>query len=214
MILHLGMDEKLLSKFDAIADGLAGDGMAVVDGFLTSDEVKSITEEDEFRNGLLRFKKAGIGQAQEKQINESIRGDYIQWIDPAMAPAPVQIYLARLSQLRVFLNQSLFLSLKDAEVHKTIYPPKSFYKRHLDQFKKDDHRKLSVICYLNEEWRESDGGQLRVYFPNGAKDFFPIAGRLICLRSDLLEHQVLPTVRTRMSLTGWMLDQVVDLRQL
>jgi len=205
------MDETLLSKFDAIADGLASDGIAVVDGFINNDEVKSIREEDEFKNGLLRFKKAGIGRALEKQINESIRGDYIQWIDPSTASMPVQIYLERLSQLRMFLNQSLFLSLRDAEVHKTIYPPKSFYKRHLDQFKKDDHRKLSVICYLNENWKESDGGQLRVYFPGETKDFFPIEGRLVCFRSDLLEHEVLPTERTRMSLTGWLLDHLVGL---
>ncbi|MBI1770021.1 MAG: 2OG-Fe(II) oxygenase [Bacteroidetes bacterium] len=201
------MDENLLFKFNAIADGLAEDGIAVVDSFLNSDEVKSIGEEDEFKDGLLQFKKAGIGQAQERQINESIRGDYIQWIDPASASAPIQIYLEKLSRLRTFLNQSLFLSLKDVEVHKTIYPPQSYYKRHLDQFKKDDHRKLSVICYLNEEWKESDGGQLRVYFPDGSKDFFPIAGRLVCFRSDLLEHEVLPTERPRMSLTGWMLDR-------
>jgi SM-20-related protein len=163
---------------------------------------------------MLRFKKAGIGQAQEKQINEGIRGDYIQWIDPSMASNAVQIYLDRISQLRMFLNQSLFLSLKDAEIHKTIYPPGSFYKRHLDQFKKDDHRKLSVICYLNKDWKEADGGQLRVYFPSETRDFFPLAGRLVCFRSDLLEHEVLPTQSARMSLTGWMLDQVADLRNL
>ena len=88
----------------------------------------------------------------------------------------------------------------------TIYPIGSFYKRHLDQFKKDDHRKLSVICYLNENWREDEGGQLRVYFPAETKDFFPTAGRLVCFRSDLLEHEVLPATRERLSLTGWLLD--------
>jgi SM-20-related protein len=205
------MDEKLLSKYDAIADGLATDGIAVIDDFLNIDEVIAIGGEDEFKNGLLLFKKAGIGQALGKQINEGIRGDYIQWINPSKASARVQVYLDRISQLRMFLNQSLFLSLKDVEVHKTIYPPGSFYKRHLDQFKKDDHRKLSVICYLNENWNETDGGQLRVYFPDGSKDYFPIAGRLVCFRSDLLEHEVLPTERARMSLTGWMLDQVAGL---
>jgi SM-20-related protein len=208
------MGQKLLSKYDAIADGLATDGIAVVDDFLNVDEIKAICNEDDFKNGMLRFKKAGIGQAQEKQINEGIRGDYIQWIDPSSASIAIQVYLERISQLRMFLNQSLFLSLKDAEIHKTIYPPGSFYKRHLDQFKKDDHRKLSVICYLNEDWKELDGGQLRVYFQNENRDFFPIAGRLVCFRSDLLEHEVLPTQRARMSLTGWVLDQVAGLRHL
>ena len=209
-MLILNMDEKLLSKFDSVADGLATEGISVIDKFLSLEEVKSIVEEDEFKNGLLRFKKAGIGKAQDKQINESIRGDYIQWIDPITASSSVQLYLDRISQLRMFLNQSLFLSLKDAEVHKTIYPTGSFYKRHLDQFKKDDHRKLSMICYLNEEWKETEGGQLRVYFPDREQDFFPTAGKLICFRSDLLEHEVLPASRPRMSLTGWMIDRVAD----
>lgn len=63
-----------------------------------------------------------------------------------------------------------------------------------------------MICYLNENWREDEGGQLRVYFPAGTKDFFPTAGRLVCFRSDLLEHEVLPATRERLSLTGWLLD--------
>jgi SM-20-related protein len=208
------MNEKLLSQFEKIADGLANDGIALVDDFLSKEEVSDITHTDEFKNGMLRFKKAGIGKLQEKQINESIRGDYIQWIDRANTEPQIHLYLERLSQLMTFLNQSLFLSLKDLEVHMTIYPTGSFYKRHLDQFKKDDHRKLSVICYLNENWREDEGGQLRVYLPSSIKDFFPAAGRLVCFRSDQLEHEVLPATRERLSLTGWLLDKEIDLKHL
>jgi SM-20-related protein len=200
------MNVKLLSQFEKIADGLASDGISVVDDFLSLEEVSNITNTDEFKNGLLRFKKAGIGKSQEKQINKNIRGDYIQWIDQTNTAPQILLYLKKLSQLMTFLNQSLFLSLKDSEVHMTIYPIGSFYKRHLDQFKKDDHRKLSVICYLNENWQEEDGGQLRVYLPSETKDFFPTAGRLVCFRSDLLEHEVLPANRERLSLTGWLLD--------
>jgi len=200
--------------FDKIADGLANDGFAVIDDFLTAQEVTSICAEDEFKNGLLRFKKAGIGKSQDKQINEGIRGDYIQWVDKTSAPEALKVYLEKISQLRMFLNQSLYLSLKDEEIHMTIYPAGSFYKRHLDQFKKDDHRKLSVICYLNESWKEENGGQLRVYFQNETKDFSPLAGRLVCFRSDLLEHEVLPANRERLSLTGWMLDKEIEMKHL
>jgi SM-20-related protein len=208
------MNEKLLSQFERIADGLANDGISVVDDFLSQKEVISIINTDEFKNGLLRFKKAGIGKSEEKQINESIRGDYIQWIDHTNTDPQIHLYLERVSQLIIYLNQSLFLSLKDLEVHMTIYPTGSFYKRHLDQFKKDDHRKLSVICYLNENWQENEGGQLRVYFPTETKYFSPIGGRLVCFRSDLLEHEVLPATRERLSLTGWLLDKENDLKHL
>ena len=200
--------------FEAVADGLAEQGYAVVDQFLSQGEIDAILSLDEFKNGLDQFKKAGIGKQQELQINEAIRGDYIQWIDRTTTPASIKIYLDRLQKLIQFLNQSLFLSLKDYEVHMTIYPAGSFYKRHLDQFKKDDHRKLSVILYLNNDWKEEHGGKLRMHLEKETKDFLPLAGRLVCFRSDQIEHEVLPATRERMSLTGWMLDQVGDLRHL
>jgi SM-20-related protein len=199
-------EESYLNK---LADGLADKGYAEVDNFLSQQEVQAILATDDFKNGLLQFKKAGIGKSQEKQINESIRGDYIQWIDGGTTQKAVELYLNRLRQLMEFVNRTLYLSLKDLEVHRTIYPIGSFYKRHLDQFKKDDKRKLSVICYLNTDWKESEGGQLRIYLPNGSTDIFPLAGRLVCFRSDLLEHEVLPATRERLSLTGWLLDRVI-----
>jgi SM-20-related protein len=199
-------EESYLNK---LADGLADQGYAEVDNFLSQQEVQAILATDDFKNGLLQFKKAGIGKSQEKQINESIRGDYIQWIDGGTTQKAVEVYLNRLRQLMEFVNRTLYLSLKDLEVHRTIYPIGSFYKRHLDQFKKDDRRKLSVICYLNTDWKESEGGQLRIYLPNGSTDIFPLAGRLVCFRSDLLEHEVLPATRERLSLTGWLLDSLL-----
>lgn len=200
------MDENLLLQFNRIADGLADPGISVTDGFLTSDEVAAVRGHEAFASERKRFHQAAVGKQAGKQINEAIRGDYIQWINPQTAPAPMQPYINRLRALVSFLNQALFLSLKDFEIHLTVYPPGSFYKRHLDQFKQEDHRKLSIICYLNDDWQDSDGGQLRVYFPDTVQDFLPLAGRLICFRSDLLEHEVLPATRERLSITGWMLD--------
>jgi len=201
-------------RLEQLADGLAEKGYTVIDDFLSAAEVQSILDLDEFRNGLLQFKKAGIGQRQDKQINEGIRGDLIQWIDRHQAEPPVQEYLKKLSLLIQSVNRNLFLSLKDYEVHRTIYPVGTYYKRHLDQFKKDDHRKLSVICYLNNNWKEEEGGQLRIYTQEGSLDVLPQAGRLVCFRSDLLEHEVLPATRERLSLTGWILDQLSELRHL
>jgi SM-20-related protein len=208
------MNSTLIDKLNLIADGLAEDGFAIADDFLSPTEVQSILQLDEFKNGLLQFKKAGIGKLQDKQINEAIRGDYIQWVDRTLAQPPLLAYLTRLNELISFVNQNLFLSLKDYEVHMTIYPQGSYYKRHLDQFKKDDHRKLSVICYLNENWKEEEGGQLRIYLPEKSIDVLPLAGRMVCFRSDLLEHEVLPATRPRLSLTGWILDQHAELRHL
>jgi SM-20-related protein len=194
--------------FDAIADGLAEEGYAVADHFLNDGEVRAILQSGDFHDSIQRFKKAGIGKSQNSQINEAIRGDYIQWLDRNTASPAVNVYLNRLNELREFLNRALFLSLKDQEVHLTVYPVGTFYKRHLDQFKKDDHRKLSVICYLNENWNEENGGQLRLHLPSGEKDVYPIAGRLVVMRSDQIEHEVVAANRERLSITGWVLDEV------
>ena len=203
------------STFDVLADGLAENGYAVTDHFLSHDEVKNILGLNEFQAGSPFFKKAGIGKNKDHQINESIRGDYIHWIDKNSAPDPLKVYLDRLGQLVQFLNESLFLSLKDFEIHMTIYPAGTFYKRHLDQFNRDDHRKLSVICYLNDNWSPDQGGQLRMFLPDGrTAEILPTLGRLVCFRSDQIEHEVLPATRTRLSLTGWILDQYTSLKHL
>lgn len=199
--------------FDAIADGLATNGYAVADQFLSQPEVEAIHQGGGFGTDT-DFKKAGIGNKQSLQIQEAIRGDYIKWLDRRESPEAVRVYLQRLEELIQYLNRALFLSLKDFEVHMTVYPVGSFYKRHLDQFKKDDHRKLSVILYLNNQWDEQHGGQLRMYLPDQTKDILPLAGRLVIFRSDEIEHEVLPATRERLSITGWVLDRLAELKHI
>ncbi len=195
------------THFEGIADGLAEYGYAVMDGFLDTIEVRAILDLDIFNTGIGNLRKASIGNHQSRPTNEAIRGDYIQWLDKTSAPLPLKVYLERLQDLRSFLNRNLFLSMLDEEVHITVYPVASFYRRHLDQFKNDNHRKLSIICYLNTKWDETLGGQLRIYTTAGQIDILPIAGRIVCFRSGIIEHEVLPAIRERLSLTGWMLDK-------
>ena len=194
------------NHFETIANGLAESGYAIVDNFLDEAEVHAILALNLFAEDTLR--KAGIGKA-TKHVNEAIRGDSIRWIEKETAPPEVKLLLERLDALRLSLNQNLFLSLKDYEGHFASYPVGSFYKRHLDQFKSDSHRKISVIIYFNEQWKENEGGQLRMFLKESNVDIFPMAGRLVCFRSDLIEHEVLPTHRTRLSITGWFLDRLV-----
>jgi SM-20-related protein len=71
-----------------------------------------------------------------------------------------------------------------------------------------------VICYLNNDWTDEQGGQLRMYLLDRALDILPQAGKLVCFRSDQIEHEVLPATRPRMSITGWMLDQLVEMKDM
>jgi SM-20-related protein len=199
-----------VDTFKRIADGLAEYGYAVVPHFLSGAEAQSILESDEFARHKLHFRKAGTGQT-TRHINESIRGDYIQWIDPATASPAEGVYVDRLRKLISYLNQDLYLSLKDIELHRTVYPVGAKYQRHHDQFRTDDHRKLSVICYLNKGWTSNDGGQLRLYLTSGPADVLPEAGTLVCFRSDQLEHEVLAAKRDRYSITGWITDKIAGL---
>jgi len=208
------MDSFSEFTFNNIADNLAENGYAIVDRFLGDKETEQLVQLDEFQNGLLHMRKAGIGQQSDFRINESIRGDYIRWVDKTTAAPPVKLYIDRLNEMMKFINRTLFLSLKDIELHMTVYPAGAYYKRHLDQFKPGDHRKLSVICYLNDGWTDDLGGQLRIYLKRGIEDILPIAGRFVCFRSDMIEHEVLPSKKERLSLTGWMLDQEADLKHL
>lgn len=207
------MTTKKEALFDKLADELSEQGYAVLDHFLSDDEVRAILDVISDYREAGDFRRAGIGQADDFQINRSQRGDLIHWIDPEEARKPTQVYLDRMLELMHHINRTCFLSLKDFEFHFTVYPVGTFYKRHLDQFRHDDHRKLSVICYLNFDWKPEDGGALRMYVPGeggeAAVDVLPEAGRLVCFRSDLLEHEVLPTARERKSLTGWLRDQLI-----
>ncbi len=198
--------------FEQIVDDLAEKGFSVTDSFLDDREIEAILSVDEFKNKMLHFKKAGIGNSASLKINESVRGDYISWLDTKKAHLSISVYVNRLNALQVYLNKTLFLSLKDIELHLTSYPVGSYYRRHVDQFKQQDHRKISVILYLNRDWRSEQGGQLRVYSQSNEIDIFPVAGRLVCMRSDLIEHEVLPASRERLSVTGWMLDQLIDIK--
>lgn len=81
------------------------------------------------------------------------------------------------------------------------------YVRHLDAFKGGANRRLTVLYYLNTEWQNSHGGQLRIWGIDGKsdnyKDIEPIADRLLIFQSRTIEHEVLPSQKKRFSITMW-----------
>jgi SM-20-related protein len=86
-----------------------------------------------------------------------------------------------------------------------MYPEGTFYKRHLDVFKNDTKRKLSIVCYLNDEnWQPEFGGELVIYKPEEDIKIYPLKGRVVIFESQILEHEVKPVYRKRFSITGWL----------
>ncbi len=195
--------------YEIIADRLAEEGYAIIDdAFIPEETARLRAELDRFRREGV-FKPAGIGSRAQYQQNSAIRGDQIRWIERTQTSPDIHFFFDRLEGLSHYLNRTLYLGIRSYEFHFAAYPPGAFYKRHLDVFQNTTTRKISVICYLNDAWQPHEGGQLRLYIPNrtGAEtaiDVMPAGGRLVCFRSDLLEHEVLPAVRERLSITGWL----------
>ncbi len=195
--------------FETIIDGVLNDGYGITDNFITPGEVIALTNRLHQRRDLGKFKAAGTGNDQVS-VGNAMRGDEILWLEEATT-TPVEVaFLLRISEFVAYVNQTCYLGLRDFEFHYALYSPGTFYKRHLDRFRSDSRRKLSIVCYLNTNWEEADGGQLALYLPGatGGKEqqiiISPIGGRLVCFESGLLEHEVLPATHERLSVTGWL----------
>lgn len=193
--------------YQAIVDAVAGHGWSVVSGLLSCAEVESLAAEARALRADGGFRPAGVGRAQDLGLRPEVRGDQVAWVDPQTAGAAALHYLGRLEALREAINRDLFLGLFDFEGHFALYPPGSFYRRHLDQFRGVERRVLSCVLYLNAGWGPADGGQLRIYtdpaIPGCYQEVLPLGGTLVTFLSARFEHEVLPSRRERLSLTGW-----------
>lgn len=198
--MHTSPEYPLLST---IVDDLATRGWSQQALFLPLELAGALAAECRRRDAEGELNPAGVGRGAAQEVREAIRGDQIQWIDPGQAEA-CDRYLELMDNLRQAINQGLFLGLEDFECHFALYSPGAFYRRHLDRFRDDDRRMVSVVLYLNERWQPEDGGQLRMFLADNVEhDVQPEAGSLVVFLSGEVPHEVLPANRERLSLTGW-----------
>ncbi|MEZ4384113.1 MAG: 2OG-Fe(II) oxygenase [Nannocystaceae bacterium] len=197
------LDDHALSR---ITDDLIARRYSVQRGLAPADlcaDLRARAQERE-RRGELR--QAGIGRADEHRIALGVRGDRIAWLDPD-APAEGR-YLAALDDLGAHLNRALYLGIRDREAHFASFGPGSYYRRHLDRFRRHGARVVSTVLYLNERWPAGGGGELRIYDSEAcetiAADVAPEAGTFVCFLSDEVWHEVLPTARPRLSVAAWL----------
>lgn len=191
----------------SIADQLAAQGWCVQAGFVDARLSAALADEARESWDQGRFREAGVGRGAALAVRPAIRSDHVHWLNPDNPSPAQQAYLGQIEQLRLALNQTLFLGLFDFEGHLAIYPPGSCYRRHLDRFADNTRRALSTVLYLNDQWCSEDGGQLRLYTdphdPDGFQDIMPTAGTLVTFFSDRFPHEVLAARRQRLSLAGW-----------
>lgn len=187
-----------------IAEQLDRHAISVIDDILPKEVLDQLLKETKLLLSEGEFHPALIGRGvTEKRVAE-VRGDRIKWLEKDELTAAQAIYFDFLEQLREHLSNYFRIGLPWFECHLATYPVGSFYTRHLDQFRETNNRIFSVILYLNEDWKPEDGGQLRIWEDGQHIDILPIMGRLVCFRSDVVEHEVLKTKQTRYSITGWL----------
>jgi SM-20-related protein len=188
----------------AIVDGIAAYGFAVAREFLPASDVDALRAQliDHDRAGALA--PAAVGRGALRATRGDIRGDRIRWIG-AEAPAPAERrLLGALVALRIALNRELQLGLIEHEAHYALYPPGSGYAPHVDRFRDDDARVLSLVLYLNEQWRAEEGSALRLATTeDGYVEVLPEGGTLVTFLSERFPHEVQPATRERMSIAGW-----------
>ncbi|EIJ38183.1 putative proline hydroxylase [Galbibacter orientalis DSM 19592] len=196
--------------YESIIEDLLEQQYSVVDNFFSAEEVFLLRASllDKYEED--KFKKAAIGNKFEEQIIKSIRGDFVLWIDEKNSNSAEKLFFNKINSLIDYLNKTCFLGILHKEFHYAIYPEGTFYKRHLDTFQNDDRRKLSFVCYLNDEnWKNENGGELVIYKDeNGMevpKNLYPLPGRVVIFESQLLEHEVKTVLASeRYSITGWL----------
>ncbi|GAA4310675.1 2OG-Fe(II) oxygenase [Pontixanthobacter gangjinensis] len=195
--------------YERIISDLLEKKYSIVDDFFNAAEVGIL------RGALLdkyeedNFKKAAIGNRTNEVIEKSIRGDFILWINEAEAGLAENIYFKKINSLVNYLNRTCFMGILTKEFHYAVYPEGTFYKRHLDTFQNDGRRKLSMVCYLNDEnWKPENGGELAIYTnKDGVEEqvnVYPFPGRVVIFESQELEHEVKPVKVPRLSITGWL----------
>jgi len=201
------VDFEVNLKFEKIIEDLLKDQYSIIDTFFDASEIEILRTATFQKFEEDQFKKSAIGNRTNEVIEKAIRGDFILWIDEQKADRAESIFFTKINNLVAYLNKTCFMGILHKEFHYAVYPTGTFYKRHLDTFQNDSRRKLSIVCYLNEEnWLTTNGGELVIYKPDGNEEvIYPMPGRVVIFESQVLEHEVKKVTNDqRLSITGWL----------
>ncbi len=192
-------------------DELSENDFVVVDNFL--DPQRFNTVRSFFLSHLDAFSKAGIGALADNIIRTDIRGDYTFWLDRKRDEQLNELWQLIDETIHIY-NRYCFLGLSGYEFHLAYYPTGGHYDTHLDQFNNRNNRTISMVMYLNKDWQKGDGGELEIFKKNGESILVePIEARCVMFKSAEVPHGVMPSIKPRYSLTGWLLQHPPALGQ-
>jgi len=143
---------------------------AVIDGYLTDEKVRAINAEwpEDWHK-------------EDGKFNRKWSRDRLPPIAQAAADAVDIAMIERMTGISdLFADPKLF----GAGLH--CIPPGGFLKMHVDfnRHPKGWHRRVNVLIYLNENWRDEWGGHLQLGLGNDAKLIAPIAGRCVIFETN------------------------------
>jgi len=194
----------MYEQFDLLIDSYLSNQVGIAPAFLSQKLSTGLQQNIIQLQQNKLMTAAGIGNNEKKDANQQMRSDTIYWMDKKHDNIFENEFLQHAEDFIERLNSTCYAGINAYEFHYAVYETGSFYKRHKDQFKNNDNRKFSLITYLNEDWLEADGGQLQVYRKAEMQKIQPHAQTAVLFKSNETEHEVIPTNRSRMSITGWL----------
>jgi len=192
------------NQFDLLIDSYLENNIGIDANFLTDALSQGLQQNIRQLQSDNLMVAAGIGNSDVKDTQQKMRSDTIYWMDKSHDNIFEQEFLHQVDNFVERLNSTCYTGINSYEFHYAVYEEGSFYKRHKDQFKTDSDRKFSLINYLNNDWLETDGGQLLVYQNDSVQKIQPQSQKAVFFKSDEMEHEVSLSHRTRMSITGWL----------
>lgn len=191
------------AAFEIIVDQLERQGYVVLAKGLPEtvqnellDRLQALSKHD--------FAPAAVGRGQEQQLIVQLRRDKIVWMETS--DPGYQHWWTWVSALRDYLNRRLYLGLFSFESHFAEYQPGDFYQLHVDAFRGESIRVLSLVTYLNADWQSQWGGELNIYEPAANQllcQVDPQLGTVVLFLSEEFPHEVLPAQHSRYSVAGW-----------
>jgi len=147
---------------------------------------------------------AGTGNDKLVSHDLLVRSDVIYWLDRKHDDVYENQFFDLMDSFVSYLNSTCYAGITGYEFHYALYEKGSFYQKHLDQFKNNSSRQYSMIMYLNAGWQKADGGELCIHQPGNLQKISPENGKSVFFKSNEIEHEVLITNASRLSITGWL----------
>jgi SM-20-related protein len=153
----------LVKIFNALIDSFIADKVGIADGFLTISLAQHLKENLAKLYADKQMLSAGTGNEKIVNHDKLVRGDVIYWLDRRHNNQYENDFFDLMDAFVLHLNSTCYTGITGYEFHYTLYEKGSFYKKHIDQFQQNGSRAYSMVMYLNADWKQNDGGELRIH---------------------------------------------------